>query len=945
MKKQLLSIITGAVLLGSVNASNAQSGTALNFDGVNDAVVLGNSINAVLDPLNTITVEAWVKPSLLTSYRVIAGNYNTDINNSQMQFLVRQQNDQYTFWVDDGTGWKNVSSGPGVAKLNKWQHIACTWNGSELKIYVNGELRGTTTGVTGSSFATTSNNVKIGYNSINENFIGSIDDVRIWTVARSLTDIKAAMNCPIDPGSTGLLAYYNFDEGVSEGNNSEITTVNDLTENNHNGTLMDFALTGSTSNFVADATRNKLSLLSSIGSTSDVDRLKNGVAADFNGDGLNDLLVSDDNSSIRLYFNEGQGNFSTFTQISPSFGGRYSTGDIDGDGDIDFSVAYNQANVKVYINDGDGAFTPITLTMNGSGTSGITKLVDLNKDGLLDLIIGNNSFGSTDNNEVWLNTGTVGDAEFTFAAALTNNTFGPRTTITTGDVDGDGDIDILTGGYSYYPSIFLNNNNGTFTQRTLPTVYSSQMELADWDLDGDLDVMIYDSYNNVGLKIIKNDGAGNFTIDPNPIAQSSSTNTVKLIDLNGDGLLDAVFDNWGGKGKIYLNTGCALELQTSCEYNLGYSDHGNVVADFNADGALDIFNLGRNNLSTLYINYLSPATTPALPDITSAPDVAGCQGTNSILSATAAGSETIKWYDTPINGSVLATGTTYTVSRPVGNYTYYVDAVNSNGCTLPARIEVDLTVNPKPVISATSGNVKVCGDATAKFGIVSAGTNDYQWFYGNSITPFDSSDIDGSWGTLGFNSDTLIIPQLLSNGWNEYFVYVRVTNQYNCVAYSANDTIWVNPMPDVSTTVNEGIISATETDASYKWLNCNNSYSIIPGQTNQNFSGAFSGSFSVEVTKNGCVDTSACVTITSIGVNSNNNHGIVIYPNPGKDKINIDGAANSLISIINSLGEKVMEVKSDGHSSQIDISALSKGVYVINVKTGTGTSAQRMIIE
>ena len=168
-----------------------------------------------------------------------------------------------------------VFTGAGAVAVDTWQHVAGTWDGSELNIYVNGTLMGTTTGVVGASFTSTTNSILIGSNAINEDFVGSIDEVRIWSVTRSLTAIQSSMNCTADQESPGLLAYYNFNEGTPAGTNSGNTTVHDVTGHNYNGTLLNFSLSGASSNYDVDARNNYLSLQSSIGSVSDADRLAN----------------------------------------------------------------------------------------------------------------------------------------------------------------------------------------------------------------------------------------------------------------------------------------------------------------------------------------------------------------------------------------------------------------------------------------------------------------------------------------------------------------------------------------------------------------------------------------------------------------------------------------------------------------------------------------------
>lgn len=226
--------------------------THLNFDGINDLVNCGNAINSVLDPLNIITVEAWVRPTTSSGLGVIVGNY-ANPNQSAMQFLLRRDNNGYSFWIQGTAGFKNVTASNTVV-LNNWQHVVGVWNGSNLRIYVDGNLIATTTGVTDSSFATTTNSLMIGNNQAGtgaERFAGSIDDVRIWNVARTPEQINGSMNCELQGNETGLLAYYNFNQGIDQANNSSETTLTDITSNGYNGTLTNFALTGASSNWLA----------------------------------------------------------------------------------------------------------------------------------------------------------------------------------------------------------------------------------------------------------------------------------------------------------------------------------------------------------------------------------------------------------------------------------------------------------------------------------------------------------------------------------------------------------------------------------------------------------------------------------------------------------------------------------------------------------------------
>jgi len=230
------------------------NGGSLHFDDSNDRITLGTAINAVIDPINTITVEAWVYNTFFNNafgYNLgsIIGNYNTF--NVDMQFMLRREGTAYQFWVNDsnGTNYKVVSV-PNLAVLNQWQHIAGVWNGTDLKLYFNGVLVGTTTGVTGASFKSVFDNpIHIGTNLSNEKFTGNIDEIRIWSRALTVAEILNNMNCELGASQIGLVAYYKFNQGIGNGNNTGLTSLTDASGNNYNGALNNLALNGSTSNW------------------------------------------------------------------------------------------------------------------------------------------------------------------------------------------------------------------------------------------------------------------------------------------------------------------------------------------------------------------------------------------------------------------------------------------------------------------------------------------------------------------------------------------------------------------------------------------------------------------------------------------------------------------------------------------------------------------------
>ncbi len=221
---------------------------ALNLDNNNDYVDLGTGLTSLFDPLNVITLEAWVYPTSTVGLGSIVGNWQSPV--SVMQFLLQRAGDHYALHIDGGPGYLTVPSAANTVTLNTWQHVAGVWDGSQMRLYINGILQGVLAN-TGSSFPTRTNSVMIGGNNVNEQFTGSIDEVRVWTTARTQCQLQSFMNTEIATTATSLVANYHFNQGVPFGPNSSNTLVTDAT-GTYNGTLTNMSLlTGSVSNWVS----------------------------------------------------------------------------------------------------------------------------------------------------------------------------------------------------------------------------------------------------------------------------------------------------------------------------------------------------------------------------------------------------------------------------------------------------------------------------------------------------------------------------------------------------------------------------------------------------------------------------------------------------------------------------------------------------------------------
>jgi hypothetical protein len=247
--RDIAKIFAFVLLMYPVFIYGQQNPNSLSFDGSNDYVYLGSS--SLLKPATALTVEAWVNFSNwnATGNQVIISNFNGQ------GYMLRLQSGSLVASV-----YRNGSVGTAtynVRTLTGWHHVAFTFNGRNTRLYTDGVLRN-------------SNNARatypIVYNPAYGTYLGSsagatsefingrIDEVRVWSVARSANQLSNNMYTEISVPTTGLVAYYRFNQGNASAANAGLTLLTDLTANAINGTLNGFALTGATSNWVSGYT-------------------------------------------------------------------------------------------------------------------------------------------------------------------------------------------------------------------------------------------------------------------------------------------------------------------------------------------------------------------------------------------------------------------------------------------------------------------------------------------------------------------------------------------------------------------------------------------------------------------------------------------------------------------------------------------------------------------
>jgi len=226
MKKVTLIISVFCLMLINLNAQNF----ALQLDGLNDKIGVADAPE--LNPVTSFTVEAWIKADYWES-NVYAGSIISKQATSpdRSYCLTVGQGGKAEFTVSIEGLWVTATTDP-IMGLYSWYHLAGVYDGSSVKIYINGILQ-TETPCSGTHGASTGTILYMGDNPTwgGRNFQGTIDEIRIWDTSRTETEIVDNYTGELTGTEDRLVAYWNFNEGTG-------STVTDVTGNGNNGTML-----------------------------------------------------------------------------------------------------------------------------------------------------------------------------------------------------------------------------------------------------------------------------------------------------------------------------------------------------------------------------------------------------------------------------------------------------------------------------------------------------------------------------------------------------------------------------------------------------------------------------------------------------------------------------------------------------------------------------------
>jgi len=342
-------------------------------------------------------------------------------------------------------------------------------------------------------------------------------------------------------------------------------------------------------------------------------------AADLDGDGDLDIVLAHEFQPNILLLNDGAGRFANGSARLPSAvhdSEDVGFADFDGDGDLDVVVvSEDDATNELYFNDGSANFTDEGGRLPVTGISNAVVVADVSGDGAPDILIGNNG-----QNTILINDGAGNFVEETASRLPTR--FDITQDLELGDVDGDGDLDLLVGNEDRN-RLLINTGVGVYADESdrIPersgTEETREADLGDVDGDGDLDILFanvraFIPSSSEQNRVLINDGAGNFTDEtasrlPSFLDRSFDGD---FVDVDGDGDLDIVTTDAGAGGvarpfRVFLNDGSGSfelaapgEVLPTSAIGAGFDIE---FADFDGDGLRDLYLASRGTNDRLLL--------------------------------------------------------------------------------------------------------------------------------------------------------------------------------------------------------------------------------------------------------------------------------------------------------------------------------------------------------
>lgn len=875
--------------------------------------------------LTALTFESWVYwngNGAISNLFMKTGNSGI----GDYGYGVGIRSDGYIEWWQQYSGFAGPNSSSNPVTANTWTHIAVTVvDGGDVNFYVNGVLSGT---VSGALIVNGTKELIIGKQGPHDNYFnGIMDEFRLWNKVKTQAEIVADMDCEIPTSASGLLVNYHFNQGVAAGNNTSVTNLTDASGNNHNGTLNNLTLTGSTSNWVTSREfncNNKSSLYF---------------------DGVNDHLRIAHNSKLNpstemtieawVYRTANQYGtvVSKYEDDGNNRGYMINFGEM-GDASKLCFIATNTGNwlpnpkiqweTNASLNLNQWYHVAITFTQNG------TNNLKYYLDGVLtdqttwnysinptpaDLYIGGydgwtNGFNAGANSRYFA--GKLDEVRIWNKARSSSQIYENKNKEISSEKNliayykfNEGIADADNSSINTANDASKNNHNATinnFAKTGTSSNYSDQFKFKKIKKENSTFLLDFNNYT-----------VGNINGQDNWLSVKNLTsNDIEVVDslgpdktraltqkafganvfVNGNKNISSIFNNTGFKDSnaSYQITYDVVQNYWGINFVVGY--------DANADGKISIGDATEVALRTEFRTEGSGVGFMTTPSTT--------KGLDSLIKNYNWHNVKIKIQNMKKGGMADIESYDYVTGKTRGVYNIPLGLdYNSTGKLNPANwniLGLSFQTSDAKIDNIKFEKTLELACKNDSINDVRAACDSFKWIDGNTYTD------------------------------NNSVASIKYTNEYGCDSI-VTLKLTINKINPATTNTNQ-TITATESGATYQWIDCD-SNKIISGANNQSFTTNKNGNFAVIITKNGCSDTSNCVSMNKVGLNnfytiSNTS----IYPNPASSVLNVQSnltIKNLQYEIFDLFGKSVKSGVLVNENDLIDINSLSNGTYNLKI--------------
>ncbi len=329
--------------------------------------------------------------------------------------------------------------------------------------------------------------------------------------------------------------------------------------------------------------------------------------------------------------NNGSGTFTSHDIYTPYSGSFMflDAGDIDDDGDVDVVVSNRDGDlVYLFVNNGSESFTRSTI-LSSTDNPNRVRIRDIDNDGDKDVLVAWGTWtGSVWNGGIkWLDN----NGSETFTSRTIDSSCEGCLTADAGDLDGDGDLDVVGG--MEITAIAKYTNNGasppSFTETAISggTVYPNDVQIEDLDGDGDKDIA---AISTTKLYWMENSGTGTFTVRTIATDIASTGLYIEVKDIDGDGDKDLLTASSGDGASWWRNNGDMTFVEKPITPAISTSTRCVSSGDVDGDSDIDLVSIWSSSSNIGWFELKSDVSDPTVFSLSPADNATGVTATSNL---------------------------------------------------------------------------------------------------------------------------------------------------------------------------------------------------------------------------------------------------------------------------------------------------------------------------